>query len=314
MQRVGFVGVPGVDSTIEQILRRGSCEVAYWCPEPLEEDVEPEGPVVELEALADIPLLVLNTSIARCRVLARRLGDVISGRHVLLHTIRGIEEGTLNTASRIFHDETPTRRIGFVTGPMRLDDVRNDRAASALCASRFPEVHDLVEEAMMCPRFRVYHSRDMFGAELAATYGRLVALVSGVARGMELGLSLEGTLFSRGLAEMARFIGAVDGDETTAFGLSGAGNLYVDINDSGDIDFQMGQFLAEAGDGGGEALLEDFDVPAREILAIADSFSQAAADVGADLYLLEAVGAVLSADRPLDEVVGELMGLPALQE
>lgn len=314
MQRVGFVGIPGIDSTVEQILHRGACEVALWCPEELDGDIEFDGPVVDLEQLSDIPLIVLSTSIGNCRQLARRIGDVISGQHVLMHTIRGVEEGTLNTASRIFHDETPTRRIGFVTGPMRLDDVREGLPGAALCASRFPEVHELVEEAMMTRRFRVYHSPDLFGAELAATYGRLVALISGVARGLGLGLSLEATIFSRGLAEMGRFVAAMEGQEPTAFGLAGAGNLYVDINDESDVDFQMGRFLAETTGDRAQKLVDNFEVAAREILAIADSFAQAGRRAGTDLHLLDAISAVLVAGRPLDDALEDLMGLPALPE
>lgn len=314
MERVGFVTTEGLDSTIEQILQRGCCEVAAWFPDDGESDSNFEGQRVELERLTDLPLIVLSTSIGRCRHLARRLGDVITGRHVLVHTIRGVEEGTLHTASRIFHEETPTRRIGFVTGPMRLQDLRDSRPAAAVCASEFPEVNGLVEEAMMSPKFRVYHSRDLFGAELAAIYARLVAVMTGVVRGLQLGPSLEATLFSRGLAEMTRFITALDGVEATASGLAGVGNLYVNTVHDGDVDFQIGQHLSEV-DSDRVAAIEDcFGAAADEIMAAASSFGDAARRTGADTYLLDAIRSVLEANRPIEGVIADLMELPALQE
>lgn len=312
MERVGFIGSPKAGSVARQILNMGQCQMALWGPDGGGEEFD--GEVVELEALADVPLIVVSIGVGRCREVARKIGDVITGRHILVHTIRGLESGTLNTPSQMFHEETPTRRVGFVTGPMRLDDLEAERPASAVCASHFPEVHDLVEEAMMSSRFRVYHSRDLYGAELSAVYGRLVAVMSGLADGLELGDSLQATLFARGLAEMTRFVTSQGGDEKTPYGLAGAGNLYVDTLRRGDVDFNMGRFLADASSQHLDGLFDKFGDPAREVADILAACSEAGRQTSTPLYLLEAVESLLVDDVDVDDVVDRLMTLPPFEE
>ena len=314
MKYVGFVGDPQEESVIRQILNMGPCDVCLWSPPAVDGEDRPrddDRPTVDLDRLAEASMIVVNTGIERCRAIARQLGDVLTGRHVIVHTIRGIEAGTLTTASKIFADETPTQRIGFLSGPMRLDDIRQERPAAAVCASRFPDVHDLVEESMMSPRFRVYHSRDIYGAELSAIYARLLALVSGLAHSLQLGASLQATVFTRGLAEMARFVGAFEANQKTAYGLSGAGNLYVDTLERDDIDVQMGIALA---DGDAETFIERFGPPAQELVDIVEAFSQAAEDRGVEAHLLEAVESLLTTATDPDEAIEYLMALPALDE
>lgn len=318
MENVGFIGSPEAGEATRHILSMGQCQLCAWDEGKTEDDGDvPSGESVELEAFADIPLIVISTGIERCRTLARKLGDIITGRHVVVHTIRGVEAGTLNTASKILHQETPTHRIGFVTGPMGIEDIRAERPAAAVCASHFPEVHDLVEEAMMSPRFRVYHSRDLLGAELSAVYTRLIAMMSGLADGLEFGASLQATLFARGLAEMARFVVFRDGYERTSFGLAGAGNLHADTGMQGSIDFRMGHHLAEQPADAGidpDELIDAFGPAAQELLDLLAAFGDVLEEEDLELHLLEASHAIIHAQVPPSQVVRSLMALPALYE
>lgn len=315
MQTVGFIGSRDAGIVARTILDKGTCRLCIWQPDEDGDNAEDlPGELVELKALADIPLIIMSTRISRCREVARRLGDFITGRHVIVHTMRGIEADTSLTASEILHQETPTRRTGFVTGPSRLDDLQSGRPSAAVCATHFPEVHELVEEAMMSPGFRVYRSRDLMGAELSACYSRLLAIMSGLADGLELGASIQATLFARGLAEMSRFVVSRDGYEQTPFGLSGAGNLYVDTHQDGNIDFQMGRFLAESPDHYADDLVDNFDEPAQEILDLLAAFSEFEDEQSLELYLFEGARAIIDAQVPPAKVIQGLMTLPALYE
>ena len=319
MEKVGFIGSPRAGQVARQVLSMGSCELLAWQPDEVDGEADQSGDLpavtpVELDELAEVPLIVLSTGIAQCRGLARRLGDVITGRHVVVHTIRAVEAGTHKTASQILFEETPTRRIGFVTGPLRLNDLRQERPASAVCSSHFPEVHDLVEDAMMSGRVRIYHSRDLIGAELSSIYARVIALICGIGEGMGFGASLQATLFARGLAEMARFVVHQDGYERTSFGLSGTGNLQADIYDEGSIDFQMGQHLAAHPTDASHNLEPTFGDDARELMDALAAFGEISEESELELHLLDAVLAIVDAQIPPMEMVKGLMQLPALYE
>lgn len=310
MKRVGYIGSSNNDELSRQILELGTCDVARWHPE---QDSDAKSRKA-LAAFADIPLIVITGGIEGIRKVARRLGDVITGRHVVVHTIRGIEPSSLLTVSDILLEETPTRRIGFVTGPVRTKNFEAGQPGSVVCASHFPEVHDLVEEAMMSPKLRVYRSRDLLGAELASTYTRIIAFLTGIGAAMDVGPALEATLFTRGLAEAGRFVVHYAGDERTCFGLAGAGNLYVDIHGDGSTDFAMGRHLVETASADVDDLAAAFGAGAQELIDLVVAVEELADKTSLELHLLEAITALINRGMSTERVVQELMALPALYE
>lgn len=313
MKKVGFIGCPDLSSVARQALTMAECDLAVWYPENTARPKD-NAQAVELTALSATPLIVFSAPLNQCRPLARRLGDVITGRHIVVHTVRGLEPETLKTVSDILQEETPTQRLGFVTGPMRAEDLSAGRPGSGVCASLFPEVHDLIEEAMVSPAFRLYRSKDLVGAEISAAYGRVVSLMSGLVDGLNLGASLQATLFARGLAEMSRFVIFRGGYERTTFGLSGCGNLFADTHTDGNVDFQIGRFLAEGPDDVATSLVTEFGTPAEEILAMMNSFREVGSSAELELPLLDGVLALINQGLPPQKVVQALMSLPTLYE
>ena len=314
MNKVGLIEVAGSSLVIRQILSRGNSDLMVWSPEDGSVDTTDKARQVPLEELATASLLVFTAPLDQCRPLARALGDVITGRHVIVHTIRGIEPGTAKIVSEILQEETPTQRFGFITGPMSADDHQSERPGAIVCASLFPEVHDLVEEAMVAPNFRVYRSQDMVGAEVSAAYARIIALMSGLGRGLDLGDSLQALLSARGLAEAARFVVFRQGFERTTFGLSGLGNLHLDTSGKGSLDFQIGQFLAKKKKLDPDTVLQQFGHEARPLLDMIQAFFQIGSRASLDLPLLSGVHAILHQSLAPKEVISSLMNLPALYE
>ncbi|TXD34379.1 hypothetical protein FRC98_18365 [Lujinxingia vulgaris] len=314
MISVGFVGSTGVGDVARHLLAMGACDIKVWHPGELCEEDELPGERVELEELAESTLIIFAAPIARCREIARQVGDVISGRHVIVHTLRALEPGTLKSVSTILQEETPTQRIGYLGGPMLRTDIEAGHPASAVCASLFPEVHDLVEDAMMSGSFRVYRSQDLIGAEICGAYARAIALLSGLADALSLGSSLQATLFARGLAEMSRYVVFRQGFERTTFGLAGAGSLYADTHLKGSVDFQIGCHLGKHPGTPADALVEQFGPRARESLQVVDALAKSAERADLDLHLLQGAFALIHNELKPDEVVQRLMTLPALYE
>ncbi|RAL21191.1 hypothetical protein DL240_13745 [Lujinxingia litoralis] len=314
MISVGFVGSTGVGEVARHVLARGQCQVKVWHPgESSDEDVLP-GQRVELAELAEATLIVFSAPAASCRFTARKLGDVLTGRHVIVHTLRDLEPGTLKCVSTILEEETPTRRIGYLGGPMLGVDVEAGRPASAVCASLFPEVHDLVEDAMMSENFRVYRSQDLIGAQVCGAYSRVIALLSGLADALQLGSSLQATLFARGLAEMSRFVVFRQGFERTAFGLAGAGALYADTHLTGSVDFQIGRHLGKEPGSDVKGLVKRYGPQAKELLELLAALASSAEHADLELHLLEGAAALAHGELQPQEIVQRLMTLSSLYE
>lgn len=154
-----------------------------------------------------------------------------------------LEKKTGFTISEVLGEELSTHRFGFLTGPMRLEDVMAERPTSALCATNLSELHHIVESCLAGPRFRVYRSRDLLGAEIASVYRRGIAFCAGIS--FELGESVQAILFTRGMREASRMIEFLGGDPRSAVGLAGSSNLFLDIRGKGSFEFQLGRVLSK---------------------------------------------------------------------
>lgn len=309
MNTVGVVG-PGLRfRALTHLLERGGTTVQWTELGDRRETSQPPSPAAERispEGLRRTHLVFVCVPLHRMTEAARRLGEHLSGRHVLVHLGRTLVTESVDPISELLTRETPTRRVGFVSGPMGEDDVEADRPASAVCASAFPEVIEMVDGALGSASFRLARNQDVVGAEVAATYTRIVAAVCGMTSCLALGPSATSTLFARGLEETARFVEHVGGDDETTFGLAGAGNLHADTTGMGSIDYRIGREVAERGGEVGE-VCEELGPVEAEIFDLIDALAPAADGEGPDLPILRVATEVARGEAELDVAVDRLL-------
>lgn len=315
MQTLGVAGRGEKLGSFAQLCARRGVTLKLWvpdgsAPEDLGENVE----LIEREALADTPLILFLESIDHARQTANLLGDVVSGRHVVVHASRDIEVDSLKTVSTILREETATHRIGFITGPMRGVDVQQGSSASATVYSRFPEVHEFLVETLVSPTFRLYRSKELQAAEIAAAYSRVIAFVWGVAAGMQQGASVGATLFARGLAEIGRVVSAHGGSERAVFGMSGAGNLFADVQAPVAVEAEMGKAAVKLGDFEVEQMEEKFGESARRLYDLIGVCSRLCQETGIEGRIAKAAAAMVSNEMDTLEAAKFLMTLPVLDE
>lgn len=316
MSNVGIIGTGDKFDALATLLAQTETRVLLynWDRRPKKE--LPKGvTVVELDHFRDVPVVFMSLPIERVRPIARELGEHITGRHGVIHLCRNFEHRTLKTVSQILAEETPTRRFGFLTGPILRDDVEAGLPASGVCATVFPELQDFVEECLVSTSFRLYRSDDLLGSEVAAAYCRVIAMAAGVGSELNLGDSLRATLFSRGLAEMGRFVAHRGGRERTTFGISGSANLFIDTAGQGSPDFQIGVGAMRKNAFDEAAVVEEFGTRGRDLLDLIESLAIYLEDApGLNLHLLETCHLMVSGQMGPADAVRHLMTLPTLDD
>lgn len=139
---------------------------------------------------------------------------------------KGFEPGS----GRFLHEVAeevlgPKVPLAVVTGPSFAKEV----AAGLPTALTVHGVHEAfaqqVAEVLHGPAFRAYTGEDMLGAELGGAMKNVLAVATGVADGMHLGLNARAGLITRGLNEMLRLNVAIGGRPETLMGLAGLGDL-----------------------------------------------------------------------------------------
>ncbi|WP_045737753.1 NAD(P)H-dependent glycerol-3-phosphate dehydrogenase [Xanthomonas sp. MUS 060] len=147
-----------------------------------------------------------------------------------------------------------------------------------------------VAGAMHGPTFRAYTGDDMIGAELGGAMKNVLAVATGVADGMELGLNARAGLITRGLNEMLRLAAAIGAKPETLMGLAGLGDLVLTC--TGDLSRNRRLGLAL---GRGQPLQEAVRAIGQVVESVqtADEVMRQAERHGIDLPISNAVRAVL---------------------
>lgn len=139
---------------------------------------------------------------------------------------KGFEPGS----GRFLHEVAgdilgPDVSLAVVTGPSFAKEVTQGLPTAVTVHSDDADFAQTVAEALHGPAFRAYTGNDMMGAELGGAMKNVLAVATGVADGMGLGLNARAGLITRGLNEMLRLNHALGGRAETLMGLAGLGDL-----------------------------------------------------------------------------------------
>jgi len=139
---------------------------------------------------------------------------------------KGFEPGS----GRFLHEVAegilgPAVPLAVVTGPSFAKEVAQGLPTALTVHGSDPDFAQRVADVLHGPAFRAYTGDDMVGAELGGAMKNVLAVATGVADGMELGLNARAGLITRGLNEMLRLSAAIGARPETLMGLAGLGDL-----------------------------------------------------------------------------------------
>lgn len=183
--------------------------------------------------------------------------------------------------------------LAVVTGPSFAKEVAQGLPTALTVHSHDPDFAQMVADVLHGPAFRAYTGDDMVGAELGGAMKNVLAVATGVADGMQLGLNARAGLITRGLNEMLRLSAVIGARPETLMGLAGLGDLVLTC--TGDLSRNRRLGLAL---GRGQSL----DDAVREIgqvvesVQTADEVMRLAERHGIDLPISSAVRSVLHGD------------------
>jgi glycerol-3-phosphate dehydrogenase (NAD(P)+) len=122
-------------------------------------------------------------------------------------------------------ERLPNTPAAIVTGPSFAREVAQGLPTAVTVHSTAPAFAQRVAELLHGTHFRAYTGSDMIGAELGGAMKNVLAVATGVADGMKLGLNARAGMITRGLNEMLRLGAAIGAKPETLMGLAGLGDL-----------------------------------------------------------------------------------------
>ncbi|MDZ5633057.1 NAD(P)H-dependent glycerol-3-phosphate dehydrogenase [Janthinobacterium sp. GMG1] len=234
-------------------------------------------------------LLIAACPVAGLRPMLHQLKDMAIGNLVWL--CKGFEGGTgllpHQIVQEVLGDKIPG---GALSGPSFAQEVARGLPCALTIASHNAALRGAVVSALHGGTIRVYASDDLVGVEVGGAVKNVLAIATGVADGLGLGLNARAALITRGLAEITRLGTALGGQTETFMGLTGMGDLILTCTGDLSRNRRVGLGLAQ-----GKAL----DTIVAELGHVAEgvpcakAVRELARRMGVDMPITNAVAGVL---------------------
>jgi glycerol-3-phosphate dehydrogenase (NAD(P)+) len=114
---------------------------------------------------------------------------------------------------------------GTLSGPSFAREVGQGLPVALTVASASAACRERTVAAFHHGAMRIYSGDDVVGVEVGGAVKNVLAIATGIADGLGLGLNARAALITRGLAEMSRLGAALGGRAETFTGLTGLGDL-----------------------------------------------------------------------------------------
>jgi glycerol-3-phosphate dehydrogenase (NAD(P)+) len=171
-------------------------------------------------------LCVVATPVAGLRALCRAMHDAGQVPPHIVWVCKGFEAQTQLLPHQVVAAELAGHASnGVLSGPSFAREVALGLPVALTVASASAACRDLTLAAFHHGAMRIYTGEDVIGVEVGGAVKNVLAIATGIADGLALGLNARAALITRGLAEMSRLGVALGGQPETFTGLTGLGDL-----------------------------------------------------------------------------------------
>ena len=322
MAKVGVIGAGSWGTALAKVLHTNGNQVVVWSIMEKEvtmlndyhEHLE-KLPGVRLpkdmefttdmeKAVADKDYLILAVPSVFTRSTAKAMAPFVKEGQVIVCVAKGIEESTLMTISEVVEDEIKGAEVAVMCGPSHAEEVGRELPTTVVAGAKKREIAEGIQDIFMNEVFRVYTSPDVLGMELGGSLKNVIALAAGMIDGLGYGDNTKAALITRGISEMSRLALKMGASAETLNGLTGIGDLIVTCQSLHSRNRRAGMLIGQ-----GYSMQQAMDevkmvvegvYSAKAAIALADKYE-------VDMPIIQAVNAVLFADKPAREAVLELM-------
>ena len=259
-------------------------------------------------AFAGDGLVIIATPMAGLRDMLQRLGAHAGG---VLWLCKGFAPNTGWLGHEIARSLNVPARVGVLSGPSFAIEVARGQPTALVAASVDAALCEQAVEALHSDSLRLYTSNDPVGVEVGGAVKNVLAIATGIADGMALGMNARAALITRGLTEMTRLGVALGARVETFMGLSGLGDLVLTATGDLSRNRTVGRLLAQGLDL--PTILADLGHVAEGV-STAPMVLRRALALGVEMPITQAVVQVLDGSTTPAQALEQLMGRGARPE
>lgn len=197
--------------------------------------------------LADVSvadLVVIAVPSHACREVLVSCKPHIKNSVTILSASKGIEGTTLFLMTDVIGDVLPDNCNAVISGPTFASELLLELPAAAVVASKDKEVGMNIINTFSTDYFTMIYSNDVIGVQIGGALKNVVAVMAGIAEGLNLGMNARAAIITIGLNEIKAIISALGGDESSITGLACVGDLVLTSSSKTSRNMTFGYLIA----------------------------------------------------------------------
>lgn len=248
MTSVGIIGAGAWGTALGMAVARAGCSVLFWDHDPTVVDRiiqsgSTDRPLKDLtlspkiqgthtlEDLCACPVIFMVTAAQAVRSVAQSLAPFLAKPTPIKKDVsvilcsKGLEAESGELLTQVVRASLPKISLGVLSGPAFAQEVALGLpTAVTLAAESLEKAHSLCQ-ALSHETFIMEACDDVVGVQLGGAFKNVLALASGMARGLKWGENFQAALIAYGLKELQHLGGALGAHPQTFTGLSGLGDI-----------------------------------------------------------------------------------------
>lgn len=277
----------------------------YLGDNPLPENVRCTTDIKKAMEEPDVIVLGVPSNCIRSAV--RDFLPYLKSNPILVNVAKGFDPVTFEGMTGMLEKLIPEDRIQGVVSLMgpsfALEVIRKEN--TAICAvGHHVELNQKIQTLFSNDYFRVYTQDDVIGAEIGAGMKNIIAIASGILKGLGYENNSRAALITRGLAEITRFGIYKGAKEKTFLGLTGIGDLFLTCSSTTSRNFTAGFKIGQMNSS--EEFMKTNTTTVEGIEACKLIYKEARKD-GISVPITDSVYQILFEGKKPSEVVKEMM-------
>lgn len=242
-------------------------------------------------------IIIISISSQNLRSFLQRVNKYPLDGKIFVLCMKGIEQTTGKRLTEVFEEYIDSQKtpVAVWVGPGHPQDYVRGIPNCMVIDSKNDAVKKQLVDSFNSELIRFYIGNDLIGTEVGAAAKNVVGLAAGMLDGLGYA-SLKGALMARGTREISRLIGAMGGNEMSAYGLCHLGDYEATLFSKWSHNRMYGEMFVKN---------ESFSKLAEGVYTTA-ALLKLGEKYGVDLPIAKAVNEVLNTDKKPKEVLSGL--------
>lgn len=199
----------------------------------------------DIKSVSGCDVVVLATPFQKMEEILLEIKPYISQEAVLLNVSKGLNIENCETGEYFANKVCPHNKYAVLSGPSHAEEVSKKMITTVVICSNDIEIAKDLQDLFMNEYFRVYIHTDVSGVEVAGALKNVIAIGSGILKGINEGDNARAALITRGLVEISRLGKKMGCNMLTFMGLAGMGDLIVTATSVHSRNFRAGVLIGD---------------------------------------------------------------------